>query len=155
VEGGDAGDVRLELAQLAAVEVTHSRNPVGAGPLGDAVQSPLLLGVERHEHLAALVVDDVAFQAERTEQSDAATAQRRLQGARWVVEPGVDHPAVATGLVGCEPILLLQQGDSRIRPYLEHASGDCCSEDASADDGVARTRHGAPSSCELRRRGTI
>lgn len=133
--------VRLDVFQLLTVHEPDAGNTVGDRTLVDVVQASPFSLVERHDDLAELVVDQVVVGTELLQQPDAAPAELRLQGARRVVQPGVDDPAVAAGLVSREPCFLFQERDPGRGPHLEEAAGDGSADDAAADDSDAAGGH--------------
>ena len=85
-----------------------------------------------HQQLAAQPVRDTAARAVLHQQSPAAHAQPRLQAARCVVEPGVNHLAAARGHTGAEMRLAL--GDHHLEPGLRQRTGTRQPDHAGTDD---------------------
>ena len=115
VEPGDAGGVRLDLAQLVPLEPAKSRNAVRRRTALELAQPRDLGLVERDHELPALPQRDVALVAVRAQQLDAAAAEPRLERPWRVVDAGVHDAAVATCLVHRDLALLLEHGDGRVR----------------------------------------
>ena len=141
MEAGDAERVRLDLAQLVAVEPAHAGDAVrGRAPL--ELPQPLQLAfVEGDDELAALLVRDPALLDVRAQQLDAAPAELRLQRPGRVVDAGVDDAAVAAGLVERDVLLLLEHGHGRVGALLGEPSRYREAEDSGADDADARFAH--------------
>ncbi len=91
--------MRLQLAQFLGPDDRDAGDTVGECPRLDVVQPRAFGVVEGDEHLAAGDPPDVARFAELLEQADAAAAEHGLVGARLVIEAGVHHAAVASGLM--------------------------------------------------------
>ena len=75
----------------------------------DVVQPGAFGVVEGDEHLAAGDPPNAALFAELFEQADAAPAEHCLVRAGLVVQARMHDPAVASGLVRREAVLLLEQ----------------------------------------------
>src|SRR3954451_1206983 len=99
MEGGDARRVRLDLAQLVACETAQAGHTVLQPAPMELVEPPELALIRRDDYLAAALRANAVFVAERVHEVGAATAERRLQGARCVVDALMNDAAVATRLV--------------------------------------------------------
>ncbi len=134
MQGGDATDMRFQLAQFVGADDPNAGHTVGECPLLDVVQPCALDLVEGDEHLSARDPADAAFLAELFEQADAPAAEQRLVRTRLVIEPRVHDAAVASGLVRSEPVLLLEQRDVCIGLTAQNFAGHGNAEDAATDD---------------------
>ena len=107
---GDAGGVGLVVGDARGVEPFGGHAVAGGAPLqlGERRELHLLGG---DDHLAAVVDPDAVLGAERLEAIGALDTEPGLQRPGGVVEPGVDDPAVAPGLVGGELGFLLDDDD--------------------------------------------
>ena len=65
----------------------------------------------------------------------AGGAELGLQGARGVVDAGVDDAGVVAGLVEGDLRLAFEDEDARVRVAVQQLSGRRQAEDAGADDG--------------------
>jgi hypothetical protein len=153
VQGGDAGRVRLELAQPRGVDPPQAGHAVGlAAPL-ELVQAGELALVQRDDHLAAALVRDPALLAVARQLAHALDAQARLQRPRRVVDAGVDDAGVVTRLVGGELRLALQHDDAAPRIAARELARDGKAEDPSADHRDAGFGHGRERSHPLASKG--
>ncbi len=105
--GREAGGVRLETADLLRSDAAHALKAVGRSPPLQLVETRQLLGIGGDDQLAAALVGDSLLGAEAVERPCALDAEPRLEGARLVVEAGVDDAAVVAALVGGDAILPL------------------------------------------------
>ena len=141
VQARDGGGVRLELAQLVALDPPQPGHGVRRASSLELAQ-PLELGlVDRDDELPALVVGEAALRAVGAQQLDAAPAQARLQRPGRVVDARVDDAAVAAGLVQRDVVLLLEHGHDRVGPELRQPPRDREPEDAGADDSEPLPSH--------------
>ena len=152
------GDVRLELAELVAVEPPRPRHAVRVCASLELAQAVELALVEGHDELPALDVRQRALRAVRPQQVDPAAAEAGLERPRRVVDPGVDDAAVAPRLVGRDLGLLLEHGDHGAGPGLAQPTRDREPDDPCADHPDALAGHvrrrSLPASCEAGRRTT-
>ncbi len=81
VEGGDAGRVRLDLAQPVGVESADAGHPVGARAALELVEGGQLVGAQRDDELAHAPDVDAALLAVGDHPRGAVDAQARLQRA--------------------------------------------------------------------------
>ena len=135
VQGGDAAHVGFELAQLFGADDANAGNTVGERPLLDVIEPRAFDVVECDKNLAAGDPADSAFGAELLQQADTAAAEHGFDRAGLVVEARMDDPAVAPGLMRCEPVLLLEQRHLGIRPSPQDLAGDGDADDAATDNG--------------------
>src|SRR5262249_19610848 len=115
-----------------------------AGALVQGVHARRLDRVGGDEQLAADVNGDVVRGGELHRGPGAAPAQLRLEAARRVVDPGVDHAAVVSGLVGAQPVSLLEQDEGRVGSRLEQPQRCGQADDAAADDAVVEDHRLSP-----------
>src|SRR5690606_9752730 len=93
--------------------------------------------------LARLLVGQAVLRAVVLEESDPSAAEGGLEGARAVVEPGVDDSAVVAGLVRGDPVLLLEDGDAGAGAVEGDVAGQGQSDDPRSDDAdVFGAAHG-------------
>ena len=144
VQGRDGTDVRLVLPGLLAGE-PGDLEPVGEPALVQPREAGQLVLAGGHDELAADLVGDALLLGEGDHRRRAGAAHEGLLRAGRVVEAGVDHPAVAPGLVGGPAVLLLDQGDVGVRVLAAEPLGDGQPDDPAADDEVAHRRRHAPS----------
>ena len=85
--------------------------------LVERIEARHLTLVGSDHELPALLVLNLPLQAERLQQRDATHAQSRLQRTRRVVETGMYHPGVVTGLMPGQCAFLLQHHHIRIRLF--------------------------------------
>src|SRR5581483_6842000 len=141
VQPRDAGRVRLDLAQLVALDPAQAGDAVrGRAPL-ELAQAVELRRVERDDELAARLQRDRALLAVGAEQLHAAPAERRLQRPRRVVDAGVDDAAVAARLVARDRVLLLEDSDGRVRAQLAQPPRDGQPDDPGPDDADPHRAH--------------
>ena len=123
------------------VDPAQPRHAVLArGPL-ERVEATELVGVDRDDELAALVVGKVALGAVLLQQLPPARAELGLQAAGAVVEAGVDDAGVVAGLVGGEPILLLEDHHAHSWSAQGDLASDGQADDAASDDADALLAH--------------
>ena len=100
--------------------------------------------VARDDQLAALLERDAVLLAVGVQVARALHAQPRLERAGRVVDAGVDHAAVAAGLVLGDLALALEHHHARVRAAPQELARDGEPEDAAAHDGdvaVGRPGH--------------
>jgi hypothetical protein len=110
VQRCDAANVRLDLEEFGRRKAPQARNAVCRGARLDLGQAGKLRGVAGDDHFAAFLVGHSVFAAVLLEQPDAATAQGRLQRPWGVVDAGMGHAAVVSGLVDADPLFLVEHG---------------------------------------------
>ena len=132
-EGAEPGDVGSRRRSSASSSSSTSI-PFSCARSNSASHSLQLELVGGDERLAAVDERD-AVRGRRTPLSRARRACTvRLEAARRVVDPAVDHPAVVAGLVRGEGSLLLEQHERRAGTALEELPGRRQPDDAAADD---------------------
>ena len=134
MQGANSGAVRLNLAQLFRAEDGKVGDAIGhASPVKLLERGQLVFAGSDH-HLAANFMGDAVFPAECHHCGCPLHAGLGFEGAGLVVEARMDHPAVVAGLVGGNPVLLLDDQQARGgKPLREgHAGGK--PDDAAADN---------------------
>jgi len=89
--------------------------------------------MRRHDQLAAALVGDPLFGAEPVEGARAFDAEGSLQGARLVIEAGVDDAAVVPALMSGEAVFRLEHGHGCAALRQRH--GRRGADQTAADDG--------------------
>src|SRR5262249_46441570 len=160
VEAGNAGHVRLKLADLLGAEPAHAVQPVGAPAPLELIERWQLGRPRGDDQLAAALVRHAVLLAQPVHEVATLHAVPRLQRPRLVVQPRVDHAAVVAALVGGELRLGLEHHERAAQPLAEGVGGGNA-EDAAADDGdvvPGRLTHPATSgggvSCSTNQRST-
>ena len=151
---GVAGERRLQRGELGGVEAAQVVHAVGVRALGDRLQRRCLRrGAGDHQLAAARVVHPV-LRAPGVQALAALHAQAGLERAGRVVQPGVDHLAVACADAGAEGGLALDDH------HLEAGAGEavCAGEadHAGADHDAIDCFHGLGTAgrvCERRPEG--
>jgi hypothetical protein len=133
--------VGLQLADAVGADHLDTRHPVGPGSRRDRFELRDLIGPVGHDELAGVGERDAVLVAVGLQQPLALGAQTGLLGARRVVDAGVDDTAVATGLVGRQLGLALEDREAQPGPANQQLARDGDPEDAAADDrDVIRAR---------------
>ena len=99
--------MRLYLTKLVAIHHAQSGHAVGNPPLMQLLQARNLLRAGRDHQLAALLEWNTLLLAKALHGSSACDAVLRLQRTGFVVETGMDNPAIVTRLMGRDMIFLL------------------------------------------------
>ncbi len=133
-QGPGAGGVRLHLLDFLRPQLGHPLHAVADGPFLQGVQPLELTGTQRHDQLPAAFIGDGMPVGELLQLDLPGQAQLRLQRARRVIHPRVDDAGVVTALVGGDPVLLVEDGDSQIGAPAEELVGSRQAEQAGADD---------------------
>src|SRR5260370_14865705 len=107
-KGAKAETPRLKGGRLAAGDTFEVINAVRRSPAPHALEDRQLLLSDGVRELAQPLVRDAALGAIGIEPVAAGNAEARLEAALGVMQPGVDHLAVARGRLGADPALLLQ-----------------------------------------------
>src|SRR5262249_12406271 len=81
---------------------------VCVGPLPDPLDRGQIFVPTGHQELADLLMGYAVLSAVLVERAPALETEHRLQAAPGIIEPGVDHLAVARGGLGADPSLLLE-----------------------------------------------
>ena len=115
VQPGDPPRMGLERLDAGGVEAAQPGNAVGVAAAFELIQAPELAGVGRDDHLSAALVGDPPLLAVLVQLARALHTQTRLQRARRVVDPGVNHPGVVAGLVRAELGFALEHGHRQAR----------------------------------------
>ncbi len=140
VQRRDARRVRLDLAQAVGVQPPHARHAVGVRAPLDLGERRQLAVAEGDDELADAVDRDAVALAVRVHPRGAVDAQLGLQRAGRVVDAGMDHAAVVTGLMRRGRGLALDDEHARSLPAArprEDLARHCEPDDARPnDDGV-------------------
>ena len=99
--------LRLQRGHLPRPEQPHPLHPIGPGLGGQVLQYGQLLRAGGGHDLARAPAGDALPRAQLVQQRIAAHAQARLPQLAAVVQPGVDHLAVAGGGLPAETVLAL------------------------------------------------
>ena len=144
VQRADAPEVRLHLHRLGCWHRPDGE-AVGPAPFGQRVQAIELLDAGRHDQLPGDLDRNPVVPGVSLHRPTARGAEQRLEGPGWVVDPGVDHPAVAAALVKRGGGLLLQHHDRRAGAVEEQCSRRRQTHDPATDDDRVQCRaHGVP-----------
>ena len=140
MQRANADHVGLQVGQLG---LAHP-------PTGDAVDLRALFegghpfefhGGGRDDQLAALGEPDAVLPAEVLGGTFTRLAERRLQAAGLVVDPGVDHPAVVARLVHADRGLGFEHHHGRFWVGGQQVISGRQPDDAGADHAVAVVAH--------------
>src|SRR5206468_2589409 len=119
---------------LFAREFAEALQTVGIAALPQRFKAGKLVRCGSDDDFAALLVGDVMLAAEGEHLLEAPNGQLGLAGARFVIKPGVEHPAVVAALVLAEGLLLFQQKQFEAWPRLQESPGRGEPDDAAADN---------------------
>ena len=120
MQGAETLTVRFDLAKLLAGEHPQARHAVRDSALVQLFQPRNFLRAGRNYQFAALLEGNAVLLAEGFHGRRAGHAIARLQRACLVVQAGVDHAAVVSGLMGGDVVFLLDHEDAQFRK----AAGD-------------------------------
>src|SRR5581483_93531 len=139
MDGSEPGGVRFDLFDLLRIQFAQTLQAIRVTAL-PKIFKPGQFGFFRRNHdLAALLVGDAMLTAERDHLLQAADAELRFFGTRFVVQSRMQHAAVVAGLVRREFGFLFQQQHLRSRPGFDEPIRRREPDDAAADDdGVVR-----------------
>ena len=133
MQRGDPAGVRLELGELLRPDPPQALDAVCAAARLELVETGDLRLVERDDHLAAALVRDPVLVAERVHPAHPVDAELRLERARLVIDPGVQHAGVVPGLMARDLALTLEQRDAQARTALQELARERESDDPAAD----------------------
>lgn len=94
------------------------------------------LGIARDDELAATLQGQAALGAVRLPSGVAVAGEARLEVFSAVVDPAMQHPAVAAAGVLAEAGLFVDEGQAGASVALLEGAGDGEADDAGADDEV-------------------
>ena len=114
--------------------LSYLGDAIGEPPLVQLLQAGDFLLRDRHDHLAAPADRDALFLAEVGQHPAALHAEGRLEAAGFVVNAGMDDPAVVAGLVGREAGLFFQQDLFEAGELLGEGEGRRQPQDSSPHD---------------------
>src|SRR3954452_2848695 len=147
MQRGDPRSGEAEVVELVAAQAGQLGHAGDAAPPLELVEGGQLGGVERDDHLAAALVGDPPVLAVGVEIPRALNAQPRLERTGRVVDAGVDHAAVAGGLVPPRLCLALEHDHSRAGAAQQHLARHRQPHDAGANDrdvAFGRSAHATP-----------
>ena len=130
----DAAYVRLMVGDAVRADALglHSVRPGAAFQL---VERRDLIALRRDHHLAGLGRGDTVLATELEQPRAATDAELGLERTRRVIEPRVDDPAVASGLVGRDLWLFFEDDDGESGVGAPDRVGCRQPDDPAADDG--------------------
>ena len=135
----DPGDVRLDVAQSARGQKPETGEAVAARSPFELLELRPLAFVRRDDELSRDRVRDLMLVAEVDHSPPPRRTQLRLQRPRCVVDAGVEHAAVAAGLVERRGPFLFEYDDLPIgAPPTQLASGREPQDAGAHDDRVRR-----------------
>ncbi len=141
MQPGDSRCVRLDLAHAVPVDPAHPGHTVGEGAPLELAQTSELGLVECDDELAARDKRNLPLLAIALQQRDTTAAQLGLQRSRRVIDPRVDDPAVAPGLVQRNLPLLLEHGHGRVGAELRQPSRHSKTDDPGTDHTYPHAGH--------------
>ena len=136
VQRAQSRGVRLDLAELLRAQLAQADEPVGPAAPVQLGQRRQLRRASGDHQLARPHVRDALLVGEGQQRAPPGAAQRRLQRARRVVQPGVDHPGVAPALVQGELALALVDDDAGAGLAQQQGPGYGETDDPRADHRV-------------------
>jgi hypothetical protein len=140
-QAGDGPNARLAPRDLCAVDQLQARRTVLAPALLELLQHRDLGLVGGHDQLPELAVRNAMLGAARVEPFPTLDAHARLPGIARVVDPRVDHPAVATGGLPGDPAVALENDDAATCARQRGPRGEA-DDPAAHHDHVDVRRHG-------------
>jgi hypothetical protein len=129
------GSVRLQGAGLGLIQALDL-DAIDAPALLQGGQARVLLGIARDDELAAALQGQAALGAERLPSGVAVAGEARLEALSAVIDPAVQHTAVAAAGMLAEAGLFVDEGQVGARVALLECAGDGEADDAGADDEV-------------------
>src|SRR5262249_21639278 len=138
-QSSDAGCMGLVFANRFGTKPAKPGEAIGLSAALEFAQSRDLVLVDSDDNLAALLVVDAMLAAKTVKSLPPFDTGPGLQGARFIVESGVNDSAIITGLVRRQTVLRLQN-DQRETAIAEEAGGSCHTDDATPNDGHLITR---------------
>lgn len=132
MDGRQAPHVGLVLRYLCGPQLAYGQTVLSAA-LDEGVQPGQLRALGGDDQLAGDVVRNAVLRTELDHFGRPLEREPRLEGAGRVVDPAVDHTAVAPRLVAGGAGLLLQDGDSGAGRGAGEGVGGGQTDDAGAD----------------------
>jgi len=132
----------LELGDLLGAQPPQARHAVGQAAALELVQPRELPLVQGDDDLAAPLHRDAALFAVGVQARRALDTHPRLQGARLVVDAGVDHPRVVAGLAGAHRAGSVDDGHTQPGAAREQVARRGEADDAGAHDREVVGLHG-------------
>ena len=139
--GGDAAQLRLHRARLGAGQEPQISHAVRVRLRLDRLQLAELLLVGGHEQLSAPSVRNRALLAIRIQGQLAGDAEACLERTGRIVDPGVDHLAVARAGLGADALGRLE--DDHLAAGEGEGARHRQADDTRADDDRVDAFHGA------------
>ena len=125
LQGPQSAAMRLDFAELFGLEHAQSRNFVRNPALVQLLQPRNFLRTGRDYELAAFLERNSLLPAKALHGSRAGHAVARLQRTGFVIETGVNDPAVVPGLMGRDVIFLLHDENAHSRKPPRRFKGGC------------------------------
>ena len=135
VQRTDAGRMRLDLLQLAAVEHAQVLDAVCDRATVQLLEPAELRVVERDDQLAAANEWDPSLLGIPLESLLPVDAETCLERPRCVVDAGVEDARVVAGLMRPRRRLLLEHDEAEPGSLDEERAGGCQADDPCADHG--------------------
>ena len=133
-EGGEAGGVGFDLAELGGVEPLEAFEAILLTADFEVAEAGEFGFGGGDDDLAADVVGDGVLAAEFGHEPDSADGEAGLQRARLVVESAVEDTAVVRALVAAGGVFFFKNANGGARFFQKQVAGDGETHDASADD---------------------
>ena len=139
VQGGLAGRMGFDLEQTRTIEAAQPGEAVGLSTGFEFVQARDFARVDGHDHFAADFMRNVFFAAVGGHGADPLDRETRLERARPVIKPGVEHPAVVGALMCPDRGFLLEQSKGSDAPGPQQLPGRSQADQSSSNDqGIGR-----------------
>ena len=140
MQGGNAADVRFQVAQFVPGDLAHF-DPVRLAALDERLHQGNLFALRCHDDFAADIVGDPIRPAEIDHGAVSFAAEPRLETPRPIVHSRVDHSAVMSRLMLSPRLLLLQEKEARCGKCLAQCEPGGQADDATAHDSIVERRH--------------
>lgn len=132
VQGGDAGEVRLQRPRLGPVEEPEARHAVGLAPRRDGLDGRSLGRVGGDDELAAGPMRHAVALAEGVEHRGTRHAVPGAERPGGIVHPAVDHLRVPRRDAGADRPFAFRHHDRVTAP--RQRTGDSETNDSGTDD---------------------
>jgi hypothetical protein len=134
VQSLEPGGGRLQLSDVISVETTQTRQPIGCAPALQLVESTEL-GLLRCDHdLPRSSKRDGSRVTQALELGATLNAETGFERPGSVIEPGMEHAAVVTALVGADPFLLVEDENGCSLVLLQNSPSNTQADQPGADD---------------------